>query len=254
MAENHEADPQAGPEVARGEDGDESLRHDPDWFVSVLAQRRGGGLALGVAGLAAAAGFAAGWLAVRDDIAAYHSVGLTLLGLYRFPLLLAAGLAVLSYGLLSRLLNGPSITRTSYSLFFPPDAQPWPRFAELRDELAGLGYRLSAREPDLGRNLPLADTATLDQGTWWIRHEPSPSERAAVVLRLSPELGHGTIAVADTQHGLYDELAKFLIVALGRKVPELTFKETASTLSAESWEWLPPQLPDTPRALPAPRS
>jgi hypothetical protein len=231
-----------------------ALRQDPDWIVSELARRRGGGLALAVATLVALLGFGAGWLAVKDDIAAYHSVGLTLLGLYRFPLFVALISAALTYGVVSRLANGPSLSRSSYELFFPTGSQPWPRFAELRADLAKLGYRLSAHQPNLAQDQPMSDEATLDQGTWWIREATSPSRRAGVVLRLTPELGQGSVAIADTSGGLYGELAKFLIVALGRKVPELTFKETSSHLSAESWEWLPPQLPDTPRALPASRA
>jgi hypothetical protein len=247
MADNLDSAAAAG---AEADDEAAGLRKDPDWFVTQLAQRRGGGLALSLSLIAALLGFAVGWLAVRQDIAAYHAVGLTLFGLYRFPLFLAAAAAVLSYTGLSRLLNGPSLSRGSYTLFFPASAPSWPRFAELRSELAKLGYQLSTREPELTREIPISDETTLDQGTIWIRAAHSPSPRGAVVLRLSPALGQGSLAIAGTQHGLYAELAKFLTVALGRRVPELTFKETASELSAESWEWLPPQLPDTPRALP----
>lgn len=51
---------------------------------------------------------------------------------------------------------------------------------------------------------------------------------------------------------MYAELALYLIVAVGELIRGSEFKETFSSLSPESTEWLRPQLPDAPRALSRP--
>ena len=226
---------------------------DAALFLRELAREKHGLLAGCLAAAAAALLFGLGWLAVRDDIAANHSVGIVLFEHYRFPLLLAGIAGVTVYALSSRLLDGPQVHRHSYELFFPPGHAGWPRFSELQADLAELGYRLSARRADRLPPAPVTDDATVDEGMLWICEANSSAQRAGLVLQLHAAHGEGCIEIADSSRGLYSELAMFLIVSLGERVPDLTCKEATSSLSAESWEWLKPQLPDRPRALPSPR-
>lgn len=226
---------------------------DAALFLREVAREKYGLLAGCLAAAAAALLFGIGWLAVRDDIAANRSVGLIVFEHYRFPLLLAGIAGVTVYALSSRLLDGPQVRRHGYALFFPPGHAGWPRFSELQADLARLGYRLSARQADRLPPAPVPDEATVAVGMLWICEAHSSAPRAGLVLQLHTAHGEGCIEIADSSRGLYSELAMFLIVSLGERVPDLTCKEATSSLSAESWEWLKPQLPERPRALPPAR-
>jgi hypothetical protein len=251
MAENGGSTSQASPDP----EGGDSLgpAEDAALFLREVAREKHGLLAGCLAAAAATLLLGIGWMLVRDDIAANRSVGLIVFEHYRFPLLLAGIAGVAVYALSSRLLDGPQVRRHSYALFFPPGCSGWPRFLELQADLAKLGYRVSAQRADRLLPAPVPDDAAVDEGMLWIREAHSSAPRAGLVLQLHTAHGEGCIEIADSSRGLYSELAMFLIVSLGERVPDLTCKEATSSLSAESWEWLRPQLPDLPRALPPPR-
>jgi hypothetical protein len=83
----------------------------------------------------------------------------------------------------------------------------------------------------------------------WLRLAGASPYAGGVRLRMPDGPGAGEVDVTDTSSGKYEELAQFTIVALGRLFRGTTFKESFSSLTPESTEWLEPQLPDRPRTL-----
>jgi hypothetical protein len=175
------------------------------------------------------------------------------------PVGLAVGLAASvlpSYLLLN---HGPSHTR-SYTLFVSTapvepggyrEAQR-PTLGALLEKLGALGYRLEALAADADGNptSALDASAPLCGPVIWLRLAGAAPYQGGVRLRMPEGPGAGEVDATDTPSGRYEELAQYTIVALGRLFRGTTFKESFSSLTPESTEWLEPQLPDRPRALP----
>jgi hypothetical protein len=176
------------------------------------------------------------------------------LGLVGLPMGLAASI------LPSYLVLNHGATRTrSYTLFVtsaPVELggyreAPRPTLGALLEKLTALGYRLEALAADSDGNptQALDASAALSGPVVWLRLVGAPRYQGGVRLRMTEGPGAGEVDVMDTPSGKYEELAQFAIVALGRLFRNTTFKESFSSLTPESTEWLEPQLPDRPRAL-----
>lgn len=147
----------------------------------------------------------------------------------------------------------------SYSLFLPEAPPPSPSYREagtltveaLVKSLERHGYRLEVSLLDSeGRAAGAAGSSTALRGpALELREASARRGTGAVALRLPPGAGIGTLDVTDTPRGLYDELARFAVVAVGELVRGTTFKETFSSLSPESTDWMQAQLPDRPLRL-----
>jgi hypothetical protein len=146
------------------------------------------------------------------------------------------------------LLNLGGTENKSYSLFYDAGDHGLQLMA-LLDKLAGHGYRLEALASDSDGNpsAPLAPTTPLLGPDLWLR---VAGRRGGVRVRLYPSQGTGEVDSADGSSGLYEELGQFTILSLGELLRGLTFKQSFSSLSAETVEWLRPQLPERPRHLP----
>ncbi|HZS41794.1 MAG TPA: hypothetical protein VFF06_33425 [Polyangia bacterium] len=176
------------------------------------------------------------------------------------PPLAFAGFALIvsllpAYAILNR-AAGPG---KSYSLFVPATAPQAGGYrsadaltvAPLVERLAKLGYRLEVALVDSsGRPAAAAPESTPLLGpALELRQAGARRGTGHVALRLPERGGMGSVDVVDTPHGPHGELALYLILAVGELVRGAQFKETFSSLSPESTEWLRPQLPDAPRAL-----
>lgn len=209
-----------------------------------------GRLAIG----AAVIGATVGWLLVSRAVQRSEAIGFVPgpeFGLVVF-LALAAGLA--TWAIARRLLDGPTLTRTGWSLGFAGPISA--RVSDLRSALERRGYSLSVDELD-DATLPLhaapPEKSIAGAQLGLASHRPGEG-RARVVLRLSAphaagEPGIGLVESEDTSAGFYDELGQYLIAALAELVPGITYKRADSALDAEPAESLRALLPPRPSRL-----
>jgi hypothetical protein len=191
------------------------------------------------------------WLLVRSDL--WKAAGWTggpEVGLVIF--LPAAG-ALATFYLSRRILDGPTLQRTSYALAFTGPAGA--RVADLAAILARRGYQLELIELDDAAE-PLRAAASDRSLSGLQLGLVAPSRqvgRARVVLRLSNaaagQPGVGLLESEDTQAGFYDELGQYVLAALAEIVPGITYKGANSAIDAEAAESLRTLLPERPSLL-----
>ncbi len=147
----------------------------------------------------------------------------------------------------------------SYSLFVPGGARLATglraheaiTIAPLVEKLSALGYCVEVwrTDSDARRTAAASPETPLQGPSLELRHAHARAGSGGIALQLGGDGGPGSLDVTDTPRGLYAEMALYTIVALGEVLRGTEFKETFSSLSAESTEWLRPQPPDRPRAL-----
>ncbi len=145
----------------------------------------------------------------------------------------------------------------SYSLSVPPAPQQAASYreatpllaAQLVARLAKYGYRLEVALLDSsGRPAGAAPASTALIGAPLFFREPS-ERHGGIVIALPLAGGLAPLEVVGDRRGVYAELARYLILELGELVRGIEFKESFSSLSPESTEWLRCQVPDRPLAL-----
>jgi hypothetical protein len=150
------------------------------------------------------------------------------------------------------------VTRKSYSLFVPPAPQLASSYREgasltvapLVERLAKWGYRLEVLSPDAaGRPAAPAPASTPLVGAPVCFRESTAPAAGSLSLTLPAAGGLGALEVEDSARGVYAELALYLMLELGTLIRGTEFKDSFSSLSPESTDWLRPQVPDAPRAL-----
>jgi hypothetical protein len=137
-----------------------------------------------------------------------------------------------------RLLDGPAVERHDLMLFFAAPPGGWrdggPQIGELLAGLGALGYGLRAFVLD-DRLQPLTLAAAQEPvlgPRFLVIEQRSRARRAFLRLMLSGgnTKGGGIIEVSDTDGGLYQELASYVVRALAPALPELRFRRYDSGL------------------------
>jgi hypothetical protein len=145
----------------------------------------------------------------------------------------------------------PAQQETAGSLFLPPASEMVAlrdaailRVADVLEPLTALGYRIELARAD-GRTLP-ADAA-LD-GRLELRDRRLGKGHLAIEMfvALPGKPSVASLEAVRDKRGRYAQLARYLIVALGRSVPGLQYKATYSALSPEDPALLAATLPDRP--------
>jgi hypothetical protein len=145
----------------------------------------------------------------------------------RILILLACGGG--GWWLVRRLLKGPKLQRTSFSLY-RDRTLPVPALQDLVEPLRRWGYRPVVAGNELTLEGVRHGGLTLDLGT------------------LSSS-GYASLEIADTGNERYTELANYTMYELGKLAPGTTYRDGFSPLSAESTDGLEPLLPDRPLFL-----
>jgi hypothetical protein len=204
--------------------------------------------------IAAVVGAVVGWLLVRAEARAWIEYGFDSGPEMGFVVFLSVGAAVATFYISRRILDGPGLSRTGWSLSF--EGQPPATIGGLLDALKSHGYRLEAAElDDAAEPKGAAPPSRLLAGAQIALADPQrKAGRARVVLRLSSpaapqEPGLGLIESEDTPDGFYDELAQYVIAKLGELVPGISYKGANSTIDAEPAESLGKLLPPHPSRL-----
>ncbi|MEO6951645.1 MAG: hypothetical protein ABI321_07520 [Polyangia bacterium] len=143
----------------------------------------------------------------------------------RFVVVLVILCGVGTWWLVSRLLHGPKLQRSSFSLY-RDKTLPVPALVELVGPLEKWGYR----------PIVIGNVLTL-QG---VRHGGLTLDLATL------SSGYASLEIADTGNDRYTELANYTMYELGRLAPGMTYRDGFSPLSAESTDNLEPLLPDRP--------
>ena len=193
---------------------------------------------------------------IATKVAASH-LPIALFSAMRF---LTAG-TVLSW----RALMGPPVEHIEWTLTLRADpprergpAAVPPGLSDLLSALRSRGYDLGAAAvDDAGRRLrPAAPDEPLCGRPLEVVIAGAPTRLGRVVLRVPPPpvdeaLALGFLDVYGAIDGRYDELGQFVIAALGRLLPRLTYKRFDSALSDEPAAALWAELPERPRHLSA---
>jgi hypothetical protein len=206
---------------------------------------------LGVA-LATAVGT---WAFAAPTAAAYAKAGLVSEAPYEYVAFFTLLAGVTAFQIARRLLDGAATRIDEWSLHVA--GQPKVRVAELDARLGQLGYRLRFVSLDDGGAAlgPAAPTQALLGPPLWITESRARGGRAGIVLRIAQpqedQEGLGLVEIRDAS-GVYDELATYLLVALGELMPGLRVKRLASAEVAEPPSVLAAMLPERPQFLPRP--
>jgi hypothetical protein len=190
------------------------------------------------------------WFVVRGDVKLWESAGWTAGPEMGFVIFLPVAGALATFYLARRVLDGPSLSRTSYSLGFPGPVDA--RVSQLSQILEKRGYRLDLFELDDAAEpiRPAAPDRSLGGLQLGLVAPARQLGRARVVLRLSEgQPGVGLVESEDTPAGFYDELAQYVLAALAELVPGITYKGAGSALDAEAAESLRTLLPERPSQL-----
>ena len=195
---------------------------------------------------------------VEWESGAFAAVQQTVLVVLAAVIAGAAG-TVLSW----RALMGPPVEHIEWTLTLRADpprergpAAVPPGLSDLLSALRSRGYDLGAAAvDDAGRRLrPAAPDEPLCGRPLEVVIAGAPARLGRVVLRVPTPpvdegLALGFIDVYGAIDGRYDELGQFVIAALGRLFPALTYKRFDSALSDEPAAALWAELPERPRHL-----
>jgi hypothetical protein len=194
-----------------------------------------------------------GWLYVRRDIRRTLNIGFTPGAEWGFIAFLLVAGAVATWFITRRILDGPNLQRSGWSLSFTG-----PILAKVNDlihQLGQRGYRLEVSElDDATEPVRVAPPDRALGGSQLGLAATDSRTRARVTLRLSqPDApgapGLGLVESEDTTAGFYDELAEYLVATLGELVPSLAYKRADSALDPESAASLRSLLPEKPSRL-----
>lgn len=203
-------------------------------------------------------GAVVGWLLVERDVRVWAAGGFTAGPELEFVVFLIALSVALGYFVTRRILVGPKLSRDEWSVYFPTeDERVEARLVSLVERLTRLGYQpdVSLVDQDGRAGAPASPAIELAGAQLYLREQRASGRNAHLVLRIAPSLpgqrgGMGIVEVHDGPSGLYDEMGRFLIIALGELLPGLTFHRSSSTLTPEPAESMRLVLSDAPDKLP----
>ena len=176
---------------------------------------------------------------------------------------LGAIAAVLSW----RALVGPPLERMEWQLVFgprpvaadPAAGRASPTVGDLVSALEAVGYTLDAAiADDAGKRVRDARREErLGGACLELRERTAPARTGRVLARIPPERGEGEHAlgfldVHGALDGMYEEMGRYVIAALGRLHPELTYNRLGSGLTEEPASAMWAELPARPEKLPRP--
>jgi hypothetical protein len=194
------------------------------------------------------------WSVVAADAAEWQAAGYTIGPEVRLVGMLGLLAGGITWFVARRVVRGPAIRLSDeWMLSYPAPANE-PRLGELVERLERLGYALQVTRLDEAA-VPQGEASPsqpLAGGFVRIGERRRPFPRAGVFLRMSPadrDERVGLLEVADVSGPIYDELAQYVIAALGELLPGLTFQRPGSELGPDSADELRGQLPRRPARL-----
>lgn len=214
-------------------------------------------LSLGLVG--AALGGALGWMVVGRDVRVWEAAGT---GVSAPQMVIVVFVAVVSAVLATffawRRIVGAPIEHMEWSLLLAEGsaAAAGVKVGQLAAALAKLGYKLELRKVDEATKPqgPADERAPLAGAAIQLRDPRLGEPSGRVVFRLPPpreEPGEqiGFVDAWSALDGPHEELAKYLIAAVGDLVPGVSYNQLHSALDADPASAIRRELGDKPRHL-----